>query len=208
MILNNNNTHNSIAFNPITDDITYRGYAALAFCIWGDVVNGIEIKPADTVGKEEAIKKAYGLYSKSSKEDKREKEKTKKQVNRDHKTFKYKNIRLVDAFTGEVTKIFNNVLEASEFLGITDTRVNAYIRYGYIRDKKYKIEADLNTDYVKNSNLRKRVRAINVNTGFIKECESVQEASKVSGLNSVTIYINARDKKISRDGWKFEYLED
>lgn len=205
MIQNKSNLKNSIHFNPINDDLTYRGYAALACCIWGDVVNGIEIKPSDTVGKEEAIKKAYGLYSKSSKEDKKEKEKTKKQANRDYKTFKYKNVRLVDVLTGEVTKIFNNVLEASEFLGITDTRVNAYIRYGYIRDKKYKIEADLNTDYVKNSNLRKKVKAINVKTGFSKEYDSVDEASKECGLSSTSIYMIARDGRTSREGWRFEY---
>ena len=207
MILNNNNTHNSIAFNPITDDITYRGYAALACCIWGDIVNGVEIKPEDTIGKEESIKRVYGLYSKSPKEDKKE-NKSKKVRSRDSRSFKYINIRLVDIRTGEVIKVFNNVLEASEFLGITDNRINVYIRKGYVRDKKYKIEADLNPNYVRGASVSTKVKVTNINTGFSKECESVQEASKVSGLNSVTIYINARDKKISRDGWKFEYLED
>ena len=207
MILNNNNTHNSIAFNPITDDITYRGYAALACCIWGDIVNGVEIKPEDTIGKEESIKRVYGLYSKSPKEDKKE-NKSKKVKSRDPRSFKYINIRLVDIHTGENIKTFNNVLEAGDFLGMKDNSVNTYISRGYVREKKYKIEADLNPNYVRGASISVKVKVTNINTGFSKECESVQEASKVSGLNSVTIYINARDRKISKAGWKFEYLED
>lgn len=89
MILNNNNIHNSIAFNPMSDDLTYRGYAALACCIWGDIVNGIEIKPSDTVGKEERIKKAYGLIKDDSIEGnikvKKKKSKEKSRTNKSRK---------------------------------------------------------------------------------------------------------------------------
>lgn len=209
MILNNNNIHNSIAFNPMSDDLTYRGYAALACCIWGDIVNGIEIKPSDTVGKEERIKKAYGLIKDDSIEDKtKDKKKKLKEKSRTNKSFKYMNIRLIDINNGEIFKIFNNVSEASDFLGITDNRVNVYISTGYIRDKKYKIEADLNPNYVRGAHARTSVRVINVKTGFNKECETVKEAKEITGLSRPTIYVNARDKRVSKAGWKFEYIED
>lgn len=207
MILNNNNIHNSIAFNPMSDDLTYRGYKALACCIWGDIVNGIEIKPQDTVGKEESIKKAYGLYCRGVREDEI-KIKERKVTNRDPRSFKYKNVRLVDIKTGEVIKTFNNALEAGIFLGMKDNLVNTYIAKGYKRENKYIIKADLNPNYVKGAVNRTKVRAINVNTGFRKEYDSVDEASKACGLTSVTIYVNARDRKTSKTGWKFEYIED
>lgn len=118
------------------------------------------------------------------------------------------NIRLINIHNGEIFKTFNNVSEASDFLGITDNRVNVYISTGYIRDKKYKIEADLNPNYVKGAHARTSVRVINVKTGFNKECETVKEAKEITGLSGPTIYVNARDKRVSKAGWKFEYIED
>lgn len=209
MIENKNNINNSIAFNPIEDDLTYRGYAALACCIWGDIINGIEIKPEYTIGKEERIKRAYGIIKDDPSEGSTKVKKKKvKEKSRTNKTFKYINIRLIDIHNREIFKTFNNVSEASDFLGITDNRVNVYISTGYIRDKKYKIEADLNPNYVRGAHARTSVRVINVKTGFNKECETVKEAKEITGLSGPTIYINARDKKVSKAGWKFEYIED
>ena len=203
MIENKSNKNNSIAFNPINDDLTYRGYAALACCIWGDIVNGIEIKPEDTIGKEDLIKRAFGLTRDYSKRNIPQKKRSKS-----HKNFKYINLRIIDVNNGKVVKRFNNVSEASEFLKITDNRVNVYISTGYIRDKKYKIEADLNPNYVQGAHARTSVRVINVKTKFKKECETVKEATEITGLSGPTIYVYARDKVISKKGWKFEYIED
>ena len=205
MIENKSNKNNSIAFNPINDDLTYKGYAALACCIWGDIVNGIEIKPKDTIGKEELIKKAYGLTKDDLVESKK---KIKNKKSKPHKSFKYINIRLIDINNGKVVKRFNNIPEASKFLGLASKGISSYILKGYIRDKKYKIEADLNPDYVKGAHARTSVRVINIKTGFSKECETVKEATEISGLSGPTIYLYARDKIVSRNGWKFEYIED
>lgn len=203
MIENKSNKNNSIAFNPIEDDLTYRGYAALACCIWGDVINGIEIKPEDTIGKEERIKKAYGLIKDDLVENKK-KIKKKKSC----KSFKYINIRIIDINNGKVVKRFNNISEASKFLGLAGKGIITYILKGYTRNKKYKIEADLNPNYVRGAHARTSVRVINVKTGFSKECETVKEATEITGLSGPTIYVNARDKRVSKDGWKFEYIED
>lgn len=205
MIENKSNKNNSMTFNPIEDDLTYRGYAALACCIWGDIVNGIEIKPEDTIGKEERIKRAYGLFENNLLDGNK---KIKNKKSKPHKSFKYINLRLIDVNNGKVVKRFNNIPEASKFLGLASKGISSYILKGYIRNKKYKIEADLNPDYVKGTHARMSVRAINVKTGFSKECEAVKEATEISGLSGPTIYLYAKDKIISRNGWKFEYIED
>ena len=210
MIENKSSINNSIAFNPVTDDLTYRGYMALAYTVCG-------VKTPSGRWKQIGLRKArqiFGLNGReagnkdnSDIEEKRPKEKQRVK-SRTNKSFKYMNIRLIDINNGEIFKIFNNVSEASDFLGITDNRVNVYISTGYIRDKKYKIEADLNPNYVKGAHARTSVRVINVKTGFNKECETVKEAKEITGLSGPAIYLNDRDKRVSRDGWKFEYIED
>lgn len=212
---NMNELRNSIAFNPMSDDLTHRGYAALACCIFGDIVNGVVINPEDTVGKEERIKRAYNLYDKGIKVENNTKENVEPEEIKireiTNRTFKYMNVRLIDVKTEKVAETFNNVGEASKFLGLSENSINIYIARGYIRDKKYRIIADINPNFAKgfgSCDSCKKVKVTNIKTGFVKSCESVKEVIEITGLSGPTIYVRMKDGKISKKEWKFENIED
>lgn len=205
MIENKSSMNNSIAFNPVIDDLTYRGYMALAYTVCG-------VKDCNGQWRPISLGKARQIFGLNEREidseivkNKIVREESKYSKRNSVNQFKYINIRLIDTETGEV-KLFANTEEVAKYFNVK-SNFNSYIRKKWLYRNKYKMEADINPHYSQGSKASKRVKVTNVNTNEVTIYDSVKIASEKIGLNITTIYIYIKDSiATTKTGLKFEYL--
>ena len=202
MILNNNNTHNSIAYDVRSDDLTYRGYMALAYAICG-------IKDSNgnwnklNIGQ---VRRVFGLNEHEDKEVNINQIKQEK-ANKRNVHFLYINIELTDTYTGEVRQ-FDNIHQVAEFLNCSSTAIGTYIRQNSLIRKQYRIKAERNKNYKRGNGSMKLIRVFNVNTKEEKILEGAENAAKYIGVKKGSINWLIKNKRITKSGYKLEHVED
>ncbi|SCI10574.1 NUMOD1 domain [uncultured Clostridium sp.] len=200
---NNNDFNNSLAFNVQTDDLTYRGYMALAYAICG-------VKDCDGKWKKVGLKKIKSIFGLSQREveaDDLETNKTFKQTQEDidDRKHKYVNIKLINIETNEV-QIFKNTDELNKHFKDGGS-FNSYISNNWIYKKKYKFESEINPNYVQGAKYTRRVKVTNVNNKEVVVYKSAKEAAENIGINISTVYIYIKNKITTKNGLKFEYIK-
>lgn len=191
---------NSITYNPLEDDKTLKNYLALAYAIVG-------IK-TEQGRKEVSMSQAcyaFGLYDNSKiKEFKSSKGSGKPRPNKG----KYTKTKIVleDTKTGEKT-IYDNTYAIAERFNKSTSVISTYITRGIRLNRRYAIYA-LEKGKTKSININnKKTLATNINTKEMLEFESAAKAAEYVGISQCHGSYMANRGKISKSGWKFEYIE-
>ena len=199
---NNNNTHNSIAYDVRSDDLTYRGYMALAYAICGiKYSNGNWNKL--NIGQ---VRRVFGLNEHEDKEVNIDEIKQGKE-NKRNIHFLFINIELTDIHTGEVRR-FDNVHQVAAFLNSSSSTVSSYIRQNSLIRKRYRIKAERNKNYKRGNGSMKLIRVFNVNTKEEKILEGAENTAKYIGVKKGSINWLIKNKRITKSGYKLEHVED